>query len=236
MASLPMTAARFVKAKLSKKNTADGFLSLHREFLNKYDFLKEILEAYDQKEILPSPTLMACQVALAEHIVASQIKTAKSKEPSRLNSLGVFKRSEMEKVEKPAKEKMSGYTITVMVKKQDRDGNVIGEEVGVIDSRTEDENGKVSLKQEEAIFDENDYGSAERKADRVLFSMQNSLYAIIENNAGEKKIPTKIERGDAIARTLKGKPGVASKRIGHMSSSLKPKMRARNDHCSFSRG
>lgn len=214
-----MSAKRFVKAKLSGRITAEGFLEAHRGFLNSHSFLQPILKSYDEKELMPTATLEKCKAALFDHVVASEIKKAEeqiAKAQSRATI--IIRKPKGEPA--PAK----GYTITVMVKVYGTKG---GEEIGTY----------TNSKGEEVptLFETLDYGSAERKADRVLFSLSHSLYAIIENNAGPP-VCTKVLRADAIARILRNKKGAVSKVRGKTTNSLSFGVRARNDHSSFSRG
>lgn len=226
-----MSAKRFARAKLSGKTTAEAFLEAHRNFLNKHTFLAPILEAYDSKDILPTPTLQACQAALFDHAFACELKTAEHKIAQAV-APKVIRRGEKKDT---STKKKKGYTITVMVKTYDRDNNVIGEEVGKIRRVKEDENGKKFAEEDDAIFEKETFGDAQRKADRALFLLENSLHAIIENNVGEP-IKTSIPRTDAIARMLPKSKSPFSKVMGANTSKLGFGIKAKNDHCSFSRG
>jgi hypothetical protein len=81
----------------------------------------------------------------------------------------------------------------------------------------------------------NDFGEAQGLADRRLFTRQDSLYAEIINTQG-KPIITHVQRQDAICRTLRAKKGPFCKKMGSASSSLKWYAKAKQSHCSFSRG
>lgn len=221
MSKMKMTPKRFIRSKLSNKMTAEDFLSSNREFLNGHSFLSPILSAYDNKGLLPTPTLQACQSALFEHIVASDLKTAQQRIDSDKN--GVTNQKVIRRG-RPGfkKKKVARYTVTIIVKDYDKNDNVIGEKIG-------------SHNDGDAIFDQKDYGAAERKADRLLFRMENSLYARIENNEGQKVI-TNVLRRDAMARILRAKKGAIQKTASKSTKSLGFGVRAKNDSCSFSRG
>lgn len=214
-----MTARRFAKANLSGRITAEAFLQAHREFLNSHSFLQPILKSYDEKELLPTATFEKCKSALFDHVIATDLKKAEEHlAKAQARSTKIIRRTKGT----PTPEK--GYTITVMVKVHGTKGEV---EVGTYTNNKGEE--------VPAVFNAPDYGSAERKADRVLFNLSHSLYANIENNAGPK-ICSVVHRSDAIARVLRNKKGAVSKVRGKTTSSLSFGVKVHNDHASFSGG
>lgn len=237
--TVAMTPKKFFRAKLSGKTTAEAFLAAHRAFLNNHSFLSPILEAYDNAELLPTPTFEACKAALFTHVIESEIKTAKdkiAKSVAAASGTKIIRKGDKDKKDAGEPKKASGnYTITIMVKLTDREGNVTGEDIGSVTKLTTEEVEKdgvfttVQTREEEpAVYSANDYSSAERKADRSLFAMADSLYALIENNEGAKVITT-IMRADGIARLGRSKKGAVSRERGKSTKSLGFGVKASND-------
>ena len=222
----PMTAKKFAKMKLSAKGTAEGLIAQHLNFLENHSFLTDILTAYKNKELLPTPTLQTCQHLLFTHVIESELKTAQ-------NTIA----KDAERYEKAIKDASGNvisssipngnYLITLMVKKYDESGEVIGVEVGIVktnktrevekDDRTVIE---TYVETSPAIWSADDYGSAERLADRRLVAREDSVYCVIENTIG-KKIETNIMRDDGFARTFKRNKEAVCKVMGKSTPTLK---------------
>lgn len=249
-----MTAKRFAVSKLSGKATAAGFLASHAAFLRTHSFLDPILDAYDDKQLLPTPTLQAVQSALLTHVLESELHTAQAKMQARIQEAAKPKQVRVpkgEKADKPAKP----YTITLMVKAYDRElinytvqvgtveeitGYKIRTDAGDITVKTRGEtDGHIILETyretNPAIWDADDYGAAMRLADRRLFQRGDSIFAVIRNNYG-KPIDTTVQRSDAFARILKAPKATATRRTTSSSSALKWAGKAKQDRSIFSRG
>ena len=74
-----MTAKKFATSKLSSKTTVEGYITAHRSFLQKYSVVAYILQAYDNKDLLPTVALQTMQSALMAYYLDSQIKAAEAK-------------------------------------------------------------------------------------------------------------------------------------------------------------
>lgn len=223
-----MTIRRFISQKLSGKTTAEGFLAAHNAWLRNYTFLNPILEAYQQKKLLPTPTLTAVQSALLTHMLESEAKTAKAKMGQR-QAKGKSKGAEVNDSEVPNK----AYTITLMVKVGDQ--IQVGEVVKIIGYKIRTPKGDIIVDTKEqaegyplldtlrevgpAMWDVDDFGAAMKLVDRRLFQREDSDHAIIRNNYG-KPIETKVYRGDAIARVLKQGKGPTIKAKGKSTKTL----------------
>jgi hypothetical protein len=251
-----MTIKLFVKKNLSGKVTAEGYLDAERDFLNNYPFLQPILDAYDQQQLLPTPTLEAVKSALITHLLETESKTHATKsEKVKIPVIRKKKETSAEEDDQEGEETPSkAYTITLMCKSIDREGNTtIG--VGTVDTITgyrirtdkgdivvdtkDKADGHVILEKIHEItpaeWQADDFGAAMRLADRRLFAREDSVHAVIRNNYGVP-VCTQVSRGDAIARTLKAGKPPASRRTTSNSSSLKWVGRAKQDHSNFSRG
>jgi hypothetical protein len=208
----PMTPKRFATRTLSAKVSVEGFLAAHRQFLDGYSFLSPILQAYDSKQLLPSPTLATIQSALLSHYMLMERNKALAKMAAR-----------QEEEAAPTK----NYTVSLYVKTFDKEGNM-SVEVGQIHTRkwVEKENpttGKVYLEpytvSKAATWEAATYGEAERLADRKLFSREDSLYATIQNNY-DTPITTYVQRSDAVYRTLRQAKAPVSRVRGLSTRSL----------------
>jgi hypothetical protein len=127
------------------------------------------------------------------------------------------------------------YTITLFVKNTDKQGNesiTVGEIENYTRKEKESPSGikyfEVVKEMEPAVFSADDYGAAQRKADRVLLFRHDAVYCSIENMTG-KKIITNIPRGDAIARMLRSKKGSVCRERGKSTKTLKWIGKAKND-------
>lgn len=233
-----MTAKRFATSKLSGKATAEGFLAAHAAFLRGHTFLEPILDAYDSKQLLPTPTLQAVQSALLTHVLESEIRTAQAKMVARAEEASKPKKERKPKGERaPAPPKP--YTITLMCKVFNRELTSYTVEVGTIDEivgykiRTaegdiivdtrEEADGRLILETirevNPAIYQADTYGEASRLADRRLFQRSDSVFAVIRNNY-DRPIDTVVQRGDAIARMLKQPKGAVSKTSSKSTKTL----------------
>ena len=256
MAARPMTAKRFATSKLSGKSTADGFLQAHRDFLRGYDFLSPILDAYDNKEILPTPTLEVIQSALMTHFLESELRTQQAKMLERQEKTHTHRsQSPRESFgdDEPSPQSNS-YTITLFVKVVDPE-RFDTVEVGTIEEITGYRillsGQKIVVKTKEqaeghpiletlreikpAVWEAESYSKAMGLADRRLFQREDSVYAEIVNNY-DTPITTRVERGDAIARVLLNKHQVATRRTTKTTSTLKWHGRAKQDHSRRSQG
>lgn len=230
----PMTAKRFAKLNLSGKSTAEGLLAAHMAFLENHSFLKDILQAYKDKELLPTPTLQTCQHLLFTHAIESEIKTAQATIQKNIETYETSPKDEKGNVISSSEGPKGNYLITLMVKSYTA-GEVSGVEVGTIEVakvREIEINGtKVAEKYKEispAIWAKDDYGSAERLADRRLFEYENSVYAIIENTIGQKVV-TNVMRGDSFARMLKKNKSAVMRERGKSTKTLGFGVKAKND-------
>lgn len=202
----PMTAKRFSGLKLSAKKTSEGYLSAYRNFLDKQGYLDPLLEAYDRGEILPTPTFQSIQQLLMASLIEAEVKKAQETIAKNIE--------DFQKKPKDANGNIvsgipsGNYLISLMVKKYDDSGELVGTELGTIESwhLREVENEKGELVEEKykverpAIFSEDLYSKAQSKADRELFKREDSVFAVIENTGGEKRIETRVHRDDSIAR------------------------------------
>ncbi len=235
-----MTIRRFIGAKLSGKTTAEGFLAAHDSFLRNYTFLNPILEAYENKELLPTPTLQAVQSALLTHMLESEAKTAEAKMAKQGSGTPKVKKAKGTKSESDGEEGHSKpYTVTLMCKVYDRKGENPTIQVGtyevisgykirtskgdvVVDTKEEAEGHTILETIRETkpcVWDADSFTSASKLADRRLFDRGDSEYAIIRNNF-DKPIDTKVFRGDAIARILKQPKGPSSRTKGRSTKTL----------------
>ena len=249
-----MTAKRFATSKLSGKATAEGFLAAHAAFLRGHTFLEPILDAYDSKQLLPTPTLQAVQSALLTHVLESEIRTAQAKMVARAQETNKPKKERKPKGERaPAPPKP--YTITLMCKVYNRELTSYTVQVGTVEEITgykirtdhgdldvdtrEETDGHVILETyreiNPAVWDADTYGEAMRLADRRLVQRHDSMYAVIRNNY-DRPIDTTVQRTDAIARVFKTPKAGATRRTTSSSSTLKWHGKAKQDRTIFSRG
>lgn len=242
MTTKMITPKRFVSAKFSGKVSAEGFLAAHWEFLKGQEYLSPILEAYEKKELLPTPAVQLCQQAVLDHILATQSQP-KAKVVKEGGSGTKIIRRKKDNSESDGEEGHSDkYTVTMMVKVYDRAGNCTIQ-VGTVEHKREVEvtvNGhtttKVVTEIEPAVWEVSTFNAANRLADRRLVDRGDSVYCTINNNIG-KPITTIINRDDAIARVLKAPKGPATRNThSGGGSKLGFTPRAKNDTCHFSRG
>lgn len=252
MAARPMSAKRFATSKLSGKTTADGFLAAHRDFLRAHEFLSPVLDAYEQGELLPTPTLQAIQSALMIHVLESEAKTEEAKMAERAASGS----SKVRKPKDPNGKQVatSAYSVTLMCKVYNKVGDftievgtveeIVGYKIrtikGDIIVKTKDEaDGHIVLEKliqvGPAVWKADDFGAAMRLADRRLFQREDSVYAIIRNNF-DRPIDTHVQRGDAIERMLRQPKGGATRKTVASSTTLKWHGKAKQDRSIFSRG
>lgn len=221
----PMTAKKFATMKLGGKTTAEGLLSAHMAFLENHEFLKDILQAYKDKELLPTPTLQTLQHLLFTHIIESEIKTAQATIQKNIEAHARAPKDEKGNVISSSIPS-GNYLITLMVKSYTA-GEVTGVEVGTVETertREVEKDGKMVtetyIETSPAIWSKDDYGSAERLADRKLVSREDSVYTIIENTIGQK-VSTHVMRGDAFARQFKKAKQPFSRVRGKSTKTLK---------------
>jgi hypothetical protein len=241
MTTKMMSPKRFVSAKFSGKVSAEGFLSAHWEFLKGQEYLNPILESYEKKELLPTPTIQLCQQAVLDHILATQgqpkVKVVKQE------GMKVIRRKKNDSNEVDDTELHSDkYTVTLMCKVYDRAGTCTIQ-VGTVERKREVEvtlNGvtvtRTVTEVEPAVWEVSSFNAAMRMADRRLTDRGDSVFATINNNVG-KPITTVVQRDDAIARMLKAPKGPATRNThSGGGSQLGFGIRAKNDTCHFSRG
>jgi glycogen debranching enzyme len=213
MAIRVMTIKKFATHTLSAKATVDGFLSMHRQFLNGYSFLEPILEAYDNKELLPTPTLSTIQSALMSHFLEQETKKAQAK---------------MDKADEAEESVSKNYTVSLFVKTFDKQGQ-LSIQVGQVQTRKWVERESVAIPGtvylepytviKPAVWQVADFGAAMQLADRKLFQREDSTHIEIVNNF-DRPITTHIQRGDAVARFLAPKKQPFSRARGMSTKSL----------------
>jgi len=236
-----MTPKRFVATKLSGKVSAEGFLSAHWSFLKGQEYLTPILEAYENKELLPTPTVQACQSAVLSHILELDSQKAEAKlQAKKERSTKVVRRKNGEEVEE-SEAVSARYQVTLMCKFYSREGTC-EVKVGTVERTREVEqevNGKTVTRKvvesEPAIFDANTFQEAQRLAERKLTERGDSVYATIVNTH-DRPITTTIYRDDAIARVMAKPKGPSVKNTFSGGGGLKFGIKAKNDRSHFSRG
>ena len=232
----PMTVKRFINAKLSGRTTADGFISAHLEFLRNHTFLNPILEAYESKELLPTPTLQALQQALFTHMVESDALKAKLATQEKAKKAQESSTKVIRKGGKEVKSTIPNgeYTVTLMCKVYDRSMNATIQ-VGTVEKKKFREVKKNGHKVLEpytevtpAVWAADTFNDASRLADRRLVGREDAVYAIVVNTQG-KPIETIINRDDALARVMKQPKGPASRTRGKSTKTLGFGVKAKND-------
>lgn len=204
-----MSAKGFLH-KANGRVSAEAFLRQHREWLTTGDLAmmtSPILAKLDSKESLPSATLADIKsVVLAHHLNEEVLK----------GEAAMTKAGEGGVSSKP-------YTSTI----RDKDGliavrmNAKGEEEDLVKS--------FDLPQD-----------AERWTDRRLFDGAPDCFGEIVMTRAVRMdgtpITTVVLRGDAIARVLKKPKGAVVKKQSKSGGTLSWQGKAKQDHCSFSRG
>lgn len=236
-----MTPKRFVSYKLSGKVSAEGFLTAHWEFLKGQSYLSPILEAYESKELLPTPTVQLCQSAVLSHILELEVQKGATKiQANKEGSTKVVRRKNEGEVEE-SEAVNARYQVTLFCKFYDREG-VCTIKIGEVERKKEVEQEKdgvaitkVVIEKEPAIFNCNSYNEASRIADRKLCDRGDAVYATIVNTH-DRPITTTIQRDDAIARVYKNPKGPSVKNTASGGSKLGFGIKAKNDHSHFSRG
>lgn len=224
----PMTAKRFIRLNTGAKATAAGILAAHQHFLETHEFLKPILGAYKEGELLPSVSLLAVQQLLFSHI--TEMEKAKA-EASVEKSLEKYDRS-IKDAEGNVVYSGSGpsgnYLVTLMVNQYDENDILIGVTTGLIETvrfREVERNGELVQEKytevKPAIWSGETYGESERLADRKLFQREDSVYAEIENQIGPSKVITRIFRGDAFARLFPRVKSAICKQTSKTTATLK---------------
>lgn len=218
-----MTPKRFVTSKLSGKVSAEGFLSAHWDFLLGQEYLTPILEAYENKEVLPTPTVQMCQQAVLSHIMQLEVNKGVAKATTKKEPGTKVIRRKKDGAEVDESEVPKGrYEVTIMCKFYSRDGSCTIDVGKVKDGA-------------QAIFHADSYNDALRIADRKLCDGGDTVYAVIINTHG-RPIATNIQRDDAIARTFAPKSGPSTVRTGVSTSQLGFGIKAKNDRSHFSKG
>jgi hypothetical protein len=209
-----MSIKRFIKLQPGPKNSSDGLLAAHYLFLKQHEFLGDILSAYREGELPPTPTLQTCQELLFLHMTELELQKATT----------TLKKNLEVKESVPS----GNYLITLMVHRYDEFDQLDGIEIATIETHRSREVQNAAgemveeryIETETAIWSADDYGSAERLAHRKLVAREDSVYAIIENTIGQK-VETNIMRGDAFASLFKAKKGPISKQPSRSTKTLK---------------
>lgn len=195
-----MTAKRFSTAKLSGKTTAEGFLEAHMMFLRNHTFLDQLLDAYQEGKILPTPTLQAIQSALMTHMLESERLKEEEKLSSREDTpKRGGRKSKSDGLVDESETHKKAYTITVTVKEYDR--------------------AEIASLKEGETWETDTYNQAQTSTDRYLAQNADTVYATITNNLGVP-VTTTVQRDDAIARFFKGKKGAVSRVRGRSTKTL----------------
>lgn len=205
-----MSERGFLHKAKSSKVSAEGFLAAHRSFLETGSLAvltSPILTKLDSKDILPTPALEEIKNVVLTHMLAKNILAAENK----INNPAVAKTNK-------------NWTATIY----DSTGSV---QVHV-NEKTGDE--------EELIKNFDHASEADDWSDRKLFDGSAGWYGVVVSN----KILTKegealssiILRDDAIARIMHLRSGSVCKKQTKSTSKLSWGVKAKQDHCSFSRG
>ena len=128
------------------------------------------------------------------------------------------------------------YMITLMVHQYAEDDQLIGAEVGTIETHhsREVENAAGEMVEEKyietkpAMWGAASYMEAQGIADRKLVAREDSVYCEIENQIGDKVI-TRIFRSDAFARVFRKQKQAICRVKGKSTKTLKMGMRCKND-------
>lgn len=232
-----LTLKGIASSKLSKNTTATMFLAKHRTVLDGQAYLRPLLDAYDSGALLPTPALNAIQSALMAYTLKEEgeRELAKLRKPLPASVMApkaytvilytkVIKNG-VEVVQEGTIDQIEGYLIHT-----DK-----GELVVPYDEVEGRKVIKVMRNAKPARWQAETFQDAMRLADRRLYSREDSVYAIIRNNSG-KPIDTRINRNDAMARSLPKAKAPATRRTTARSSTLKWHGKAKQSHSNFSRG
>jgi hypothetical protein len=192
-----MTAKRFATAKLSGKTTAEGFLEAHMLFLRNHTFLEPILDAYDGKQLLPTPTLQAIQSTLLTHMLESERHAEEEKLAARVE--GKKRKPKSDSMVEEEETHTKAYTVVVTIKEYDR--------------------ADLATLREGETWESDTFNQASTSADRFLAMNGDTVYATITNNLGVP-VTTTVQRDDAIARFYKSKKGAVSRARGRSTKTL----------------
>jgi hypothetical protein len=222
----PMTIKRFIGATPSAKMKVEDYLESHRQFLCSYEFLHPILEAYDNKELLPSPTLDALKGLLFQYSFALDTAKAEAKlEQDKEYQRGKPRDANGNVINGSIPD--GNYLVSLMVRSFDKEGNcsiILGttstKKVRFVEGEDGNEKEEHYIEIGTAMYAEDSYGAAERKSHRLLVAREDADHCIIENQLGEK-IKTVIQRGDGFAAIFRRKkqpfmkrPPRSTKRLG----------------------
>lgn len=192
------------------KISALAFLTQHREFLTAgtlAHFTSPILQKLDDGELLPTPALEQIKGVVWDHYAATEL----------LKSEKAMQRAMAPKSEKP-------YVSTIL----DAKGNVV--------TKINEEGKEVELRQGFATDSE-----ASGWVDRRLFEGASDWHGTVvatklRGKAGDV-LTIVILREDSIARILKKKPAMATRKVGGASSTkLGFGVKCAQDTCHFSKG
>lgn len=198
------------KSQTKAARSAEAFIAAYREFLVSGELAEiagPILVKLDSAELLPTPALEEIRSAVLAHHLANEVR--KGEERLAVQSEAV---SESPKVSNRAVKLPKNYTVDIV----NSAGDVIGS------------------------YECNSCLEAERVADRKLFSSPSDCHAVVvQNHMLDKKgnpLAQAILREKSIGRILKKGRGPVMKGQPRSSGSLTFGMRAKQDHCHFSRG
>jgi hypothetical protein len=208
------------------KLSSEAFLFKYQEYINSYPFLMPIIEAYKSAEITPTQTRQAIGEALFAYMMEENAaKIGKAVEKAKKQTvIQKIKRGETTRIESPDIVLDGGYSIYVMIKNIDRDGNETIE-LGVdehIQKMEEEETGKIIAVKvmKPMIFQSELFQQAQRKAALRVFATGNAVHARIINNTGTP-LETILTRNDAIEMLFKGKKGPVMKQQKKTTKTLK---------------
>ena len=195
-----LTIKGIATAKLGKLTPA-AFIAKHRSVLDGQVYLRPLLDAYDHGSLLPTPALQSIQSTLLTCTLrdACQKQLTKLRKPFAMAVPKAYTIILYCKVIKNGVEVVQEGTIDEI------QGYLIHTDDGELVVPYEEVEGrkviKIMRQSKPARWQAETFQDANRLADRRLFSREDSEYAIIRNNSG-KPIDTRINRNDAIARTL----------------------------------
>ncbi len=205
-----MTEKGFVfKCGTKAANSAAAFIAAHRDFLltgTLKSVTEPILNKMDEGNILPTPALEELKNAVFTHMIIREGEAIE-------NSIGKTREYSSNK----------NHIATIY----DKDNNVLT----FVNSKgeTKDLVKSFNLPQE-----------AERWADLRLVEQAAGSYAIvIHSNTNQQSVisrETSYMQQGSLSRIFKQKKTALHKIISKGSGSLKPKMKCKHDHASFSRG
>jgi hypothetical protein len=194
-----MSAKGFLH-KANGKISADAFLAQHRAWLETgelSELTSPILRKFDEKELLPTPTLEAVKAVVLGHYLATE--TRKGEEA-------------MARREAQGEKAQKSWIGTIF----NKDGQVM-----VRMKETPKDSGK--FEPEELIFSSDFCSEVDRWVDRRLFDGEPDCFGTIQHVSLKNKdgdpLSSVVLRGDAMARILKAPKSPAMRKVGGASTS-----------------